>query len=88
MKDSLFMIQGQLDAHLVFKAECTYCYNKTEIETESRREAAKELHSAGWRFAHKVRHEGVVIIGLVCPNCASNMDFTNKVVAKNPDKEQ
>lgn len=84
MKDSLFMIQGQLDSYLMFKAECSYCYNTAEIETESRQDAAKDLHALGWRFANKIRIDNVIVAGLVCPECSKKMNFLNQT---NEDKQ-
>jgi hypothetical protein len=88
MENSLFLIQGQLDAELVFKAECSYCYNTAEIDTESRREAAKQLHSLGWRFANKVRIDDVIVAGLVCPDCSEKMNFLNQTKKNNKDSTE
>lgn len=78
MENSIFMIQGQIEPETVFKAECSYCYNSAEIDTEDRKEAAIQLHSLGWRFANNIEHEKILIIGLVCPSCSKKIDFKDR----------
>lgn len=75
MEDSLSMIGGQLEKQISFQAECSYCYNSASVDENNRKEAAKEFHSIGWRFANKIPMDDGIVIGLVCPECSQRMNL-------------